>query len=91
MHSSHIQETKVAKILLCDVCLTRHDKLTRATKYLHVKGYRSLRIDLCNVHMFEMNKKFPKVTIEYVQFVYKMAHGTELPVENAERILKDRR
>ncbi len=81
----------MAKISLCDVCITRHDKLTRAPNYMHVKGHKDLRIDLCRVHAFELENKFPKVTIEYVQFIYKMVHGTELSTEDAERVLRNRR
>lgn len=81
----------MAKIAVCDVCKTRHDKLTRAVKYMHVKGHKDLRIDLCHVHTFELEKKFPKITPEYVQYVYKMVHGTELPLENAQNVLRTRR
>ncbi len=81
----------MAKIAICDVCKTRHDKLTKATKYMHVKGRKDLRIDLCNVHIFEVNKNFPKVTVEYVQFIYEMAHGTELSPEDAQLVLRKRR
>ncbi len=78
----------MAKIALCDVCNTRHDKLTRAVKYMHVKGHKDFRIDLCHVHSFELDKKFPKVTVEYVQFIYEMVHGTKLSTEDAQRILR---
>jgi len=80
----------VAKIAVCDVCKTRHNKLTRADKYIHVKGHKDLRIDLCPVHLFEVNKKFPKVSAEYVQFIYEMVHGTELSLEDAQSILRRR-
>ena len=80
----------MAKIAVCDVCKTRHDKLTRASKYMRVKGHNDLRIDLCNVHSFEVGKKFPKVTVEYVQFIYEMVHGTELSLEDAQFILRRR-
>ena len=79
----------MAKIALCDVCLTRHDKLTRAARYIHVKGYRDLRIDLCRVHTFEVENKFPKVTPEYVQFVYEMVYHTKLTLENAQMVLRE--
>lgn len=79
----------MAKITLCDVCLTRHDKLTRAARYMHVKGHKGLRIDLCRVHTFELENKFPKVTAEYVQFVYLMAHKTKLSLEDALLILRE--
>lgn len=77
----------MARVVVCDVCKTRHNKFTRATKYMHVKGRKDFRIDLCNVHTFELEKRFPKVSVEYVQFVYKMVHGTELSVENAQLAL----
>lgn len=79
----------MAKVLLCDVCLTRHNKLTRAAKYMHVKGRRDLRIDLCNVHSFEFENRFPKVTAEYVQFVYEMTHNMKLTPENAQMFLRN--
>lgn len=81
----------MAKITVCDVCKTRHDKLTRAVKYMHVKGHKELRIDLCHVHSFELDREFPRVTAEYVQFAYKMVYRTELSLENAQRILRERR
>lgn len=81
----------MAKIAMCDVCLTRHDKLTRAPSYIHVKDRKDLRIDLCRVHMFEVEKKFPNVTVEFVQYVYKMVYGTELSLEDAQAVLKRRR
>ena len=80
----------MAKIAVCDVCRTRHDKLTKAAKYIHVKGHKDLRIDLCNVHTSEVEKKFPKVSVEYVQFIYEMVHGTELSLENARIVLRRR-
>lgn len=81
----------MAKIVVCDVCLTRHDKLTRATKYMSVKGHKDLKIELCNVHSFEFNKKFSKVTAEYVQFVYEMVYKARLTPEDAQVILKSGR
>ena len=81
----------MAKLSVCDVCKTRHDKLTRAVKHVHVKGHKDLRIDLCNVHTFELENKFTKVTVEFVQYVYKMVHKTELSTENAEIVLRNRR
>ncbi len=81
----------MAKITVCDVCKTRHDKLTKATKHIRVKGHKDLRVDLCNVYSFELEKKFSKVTVEFVQYVYKMVHGTELSAEDAEDIRRSRR
>ncbi len=78
----------MAKIAVCDVCLTRHDKITRSKQYLSIKGHRDLRLDLCNVHSFEVETKFSMVTVEYVQFVYKMAHGKELSTEDAHNVLR---
>ena len=80
----------MAKVSVCDVCNTRHNKLTRATKYQHVKGRKDLRVDMCIVHTLEVEKKFPKLTSEYVQFVYEMAHGSELSTEDAQSILRKR-
>ena len=80
----------MSKIAVCDVCKTRHDKLTRAAKYIHVKGHKDLRIDLCSVHTFAVNKNFLKVTVEYVQFIYEMVHGTELSLEDAQVVLRRR-
>ena len=68
----------MAKIAVCDVCLTRHDKLTKAFRYMNSKNHKHLRIDLCHVHHFEFVDKFPKVTIEYVQFVYEMVYKTDI-------------
>lgn len=81
----------MSKIKVCDVCKTRHDKLTRAVKYMHIKGHKDLRIDLCRVHSFELTKKFPKITAEYVQFIYRMVYKIELSLEDAERVLRSRR
>ncbi len=79
----------MAKIALCDVCLTRYDgKLVRAVKYMDNKGKKGLRIELCHVHSFELEKKFPKVTPEYVQFVYEMVYRTELSTEDAIMVLR---
>jgi len=80
----------MAKITLCDVCLTRHDKLTRAVRYMNVKGHKGLRIDLCRVHTFELENKFPKVTPEYVQFVYEMVYKTKLSLEDAQLVLRSK-
>lgn len=80
----------MAKITVCDVCKTRHDKLTRAISYMRVKGRKNLKIDLCGVHSFEVEKKFPKVTVEYVQFVYEMVFGIEIPAEEARLVLRRR-
>ncbi len=81
----------MSKVAVCDVCNTRHNKLTIAPKYMHVKGHKDLRIDLCPVHLFEVNKKFPKVSVEYVQFIYEMVHGTGLSPEDAQSVLRNRR
>ena len=81
----------MAKVSVCDVCRTRHNKLTKATKYMHVKGHKDLRIDLCSVHIFEVQRKFPKVSVGYVQFIYEMVHGIELSPEDAENVLRTRR
>ncbi len=81
----------MSKVAVCDVCKTRHDKLTKATKYMRVKGHKDLRIDLCPVHAFGIERKFPKVSVEYVQFIYEMVHGTELSPENAQNVLRNRR
>jgi len=81
----------MAKIIVCDVCKTRHDKLTRAVCHINAKGHKDLKIDLCRVHAFEVERKFPNVTTEYVQFIYKMVHGTELSDENTEIMLRNRR
>ena len=81
----------MTKITVCDVCLTRHDKIMRTTRYMRVKGRTDFRVDLCNLHMFEVQKKFPQVTVEFVQFVYKMVHNTGLTAEDAQFILRKRR
>ena len=81
----------MAKVTVCDVCKTRHDALRRASQYMHVKGHKDLRIDLCHMHSFELENKFPKVTVEYVQFVYEMVRGTKLTLEDAQLILRESR
>ncbi len=81
----------MTKITVCDVCLTRHDKIMRTTRYISVSRHRELRLDLCNLHMFEVKKKFPKVSVEFVQYVYKVAHKTELTDEDAQFILRQRK
>ena len=81
----------MAKIALCDICLTRHNKLTRAARQITIKGRRDLKIEMCLVHTFEVNKKYAKVDAAYVQFVYKMVYHKELSLLEAEHVLRKRR
>ncbi len=81
----------MAKIALCGICLTRHNKLTIAARQITIKGRRDLKIEMCLVHTFEVNKKYTKINAEYVQFVYEMAHHKKLSLEDAERMLRRRR
>ena len=81
----------MAKITVCDVCLTRHNKITRSGTHINVKGHRDLRLDVCNVHRFEVHNKFNGATVEFAQFVYKMAHGKELSAEDAKNVLRKKK
>jgi len=80
----------MTKVTICDLCKSRHDKITQTNKYLRVKGHRDLRFDLCAVHMHEVTSKFPKATPEFVQFVYEITRSVEITLETAQELARRR-
>lgn len=74
------------KITVCDVC-KNEGKLTETLRYLKVKNHPDLRIDVCDNHMTELRSRYPKVTAEYVQYVYRIHNMIELSLDDAQRIL----
>ncbi len=63
-------------VRVCDVCLMDHGTTTITTRYLTVRGKKELRLDLCSVHMGEIQSKFPgPVTEEYRKEVWRLRVG----------------
>lgn len=80
----------MAKITICDLCKSRHNKITPVTRYLKVKHHKDLRLDLCAVHMYEVTSKYPKATPEFVQFVYEVTKGMKITIETAQELARRR-
>lgn len=81
-----MRKTKM-KIHVCDVCKGEDRQLVQTNRYLSVKRRPNLRIDLCEKHMLEVSERFPKITSEYIQYVYGL-RGMKLTEERAKDILK---
>ena len=81
----------MAKIRVCDVCLHDLNKITRTSNYLTVKGKKELQFDLCATHMLMVKTKFPTLSVEYVQYMVKMAYDKEITEDEARALLRKRR
>jgi len=78
----------MAKVSVCDV---EHDTIS-LQKQPSICTSRDIKTsELTCVHIFEVQRKFPKVSVGYVQFIYEMVHGIELSPEDAENVLRRRR
>lgn len=78
----------MAKIIVCDVC-KKENKLVETRNYLKVKGMPALRLDVCDKHNKEITGKYPRITPEYVQYVYDL-QGINIDLETAKAMLKRR-
>lgn len=76
------------KITVCDKCRTVKKKLVETTRYWSVKGHPNLRLDLCDTCGAEVKKDYPKITPEYVQYVYKLKGLGKIDLETAKIILQ---
>jgi len=76
----------MTKITVCDVC-KKEGKITETQRRLTVKGHTDLRIDVCDMHIKQVREKYPKVTPEYVQYIYGL-NNIEIELETAKAMLQ---
>ena len=81
----------MAKIRVCDVCLHDLNKITRTSNYLNVKGKKKLQFDLCATHMLMVRTRFPTLSVEYVQYMVKIAYNKEISEDAARALLQKKR
>ena len=83
--STSLKGGERVKISVCDVCHFE-GTLTETHRYLKVKGYPALHLDLCPTHMEDVRREHPRVDYKYVMFVYGV-RGLTLTEEQAKGIL----
>ncbi len=81
----------MARIRVCDVCLHDWNKITKTNNYLNVKGRKELQFDLCATHMLMVKTKFPTLSVEYIQYMVKMAYNKEITEDEARALLRKKK
>jgi len=74
------------KITICDVC-KKEGKTTETQRRLSVKGHPDLRIDVCDMHSKQIQGKYPRITPEYVQYIYSL-NDIEIELTTAKEMLQ---
>lgn len=73
----------MAKVMVCDICKNQKGILVETKRYVSIKGFSELRLDVCD----ECNKTLPKDMLSYIKLAIRTLNpGMEMTDEEIKKL-----